>query len=538
MKFTDQQWATLSEWVDQGLELTGQAREDWLERLPESCPVPRSVLRDLFSLSEANQGTGSFLNPLPNLFPNGGSVEHEHASNLFAGRIVGAYHLIRELGVGGMGAVWLGERSDGTLKRPVAIKLPHASVYGRHFIERFHREREILAALTHPHIARLYDAGITAEGEPFLTLEYIEGTEFISYCDENRLGVRERLKLFLQVLSAVHYANSHLVIHRDLKPSNILVGSDGAVKLLDFGVAKLILDGEAPGTELTQKAGHALTPRYASPEQLTGEPISTASDVYSLGVVLFELLTGERPYRTKVDSRASLEEAILAGEIVRPSQAARSVEKSRARTATVKKLTATLKGDLDTIILKALSRQPDQRYATADAFSQDIQRYLDGQPVLAEAASAWYHWKKFAVRNRFSVGSVAAVVLALTVGLWFVLWEARKAHEQALVAESVLAFMEGIFRANSVSQPDPVKARQTTARELLDIGAMHLDAALKDVPAAKMRVLVTLADMYDDLDLWDKNVELGRKRVALARSLYGPYDPAVTDALLNLAECC
>ncbi len=536
MKFTDKEWIALSEWVDQGLELTGQQLEEWLDRLPESCPVSKSILRDLLSSSEVNAGTGRFLKPLPDVFQNTRNVEKDHGATLFAGRTVGPYRLIRELGQGGMGVVWLGERADGILKRSVAIKLPHAGVYGRHFIERFQREREILASLTHPHIGRLYDAGVTDEGEPFLALEYIEGTELISYCDSKQMGVRERLKLFLQVLSAVHHANSHLVIHRDLKPSNILVGIDGQVKLLDFGVAKLILDGEAHGTELTQRAGHALTPRYASPEQIAGEPISTASDVYSLGVVLFELLTGERPYRSKIDSRASLEEAILAGEIVSPTQAVQNLEKARTRGSNVKKLTATLKRDLDCIILKSLARQPEQRYATADAFSQDIQRYLNGQPVLAQAESVWYRFKKFAGRNRLAVAAVAAVVLALTVGLAAALWEGRKAREQAHVAESVLAFMEGIFRANSISQPDPVKARQTTARELLDIGANHLDNALNDVPAAKMRVLSTLNEMYDDLDLWDKEVELGRKRVALARSIYGRYDPAVADALLDLAE--
>jgi serine/threonine-protein kinase len=234
------------------------------------------------------------------------------AAGVLAGRTVGVYRLIRELGRGGMGVVWLGERADGLLKRAVAIKLPHAAVYGCHFIERFQRERQILAGLAHPHIGRLYDAGITELGEPFLAMEYIEGTELITYCSSRQMGVRERLKLFLQVLSAVHYANARLVIHRDLKPSNILVTADGQVKLLDFGIAKLILEGESDETELTQKGGRPLTPRYASPEQIAGGPISIASDVYSLGVVLFELLTEARPYKVEVDTRKSLEEAILA----------------------------------------------------------------------------------------------------------------------------------------------------------------------------------------------------------------------------------
>ena len=443
----------------------------------------------------------------------------------YAGKTVGVYRLIRELGQGGMGAVWLAERTDGILNRPVAIKLPHAGIYGRYFVERFRREREILASLTHPHIGRIYDAGVTEEGEPFLALEYIEGTELIAYCDSKQLGIRERLQLFLQVLSAVHYANSHLVIHRDLKPSNILVDVEGHVKLLDFGIAKLLPDGEANGTELTQIGGRALTTRYASPEQIMSEPISTASDVYSSGVVLFELLTGERPYRPRIESRASLEEAILSGEIVRPSQA-----------ATAKKLAAAVKGDLDTILLKALARQPGQRYATADAFSQDIERYLTNQPVFAQAKSVWYWWKKFAWRNRLAVAAMASVILALVIGLTAALWEAQKARRQAETAESVLTFIEGIFKLNSTDEANPAKARQTTVRDLLDIGSTRLDTALKNDPVAKMRLLETISSMYNDLGIWRSEVDIDRKRVKLARSIYSSSDPALADVLLDLAD--
>jgi len=231
------------------------------------------------------------------------------------------------------------------------------------------------------------------------------------------MPVRERLKLFLQALSAVHHANAHLVIHRDLKPSNILVTADGQVKLLDFGVAKLILDGETDETDLTQRGGRPLTPRYASPEQIAAEPISIASDVYSLGVVLFELLTGARPYKNKVDSQGSLEEAILAGEVQRPSLAVQNAATAHDLKADVRKLSAALKGDLDSIIMKALARQPEQRYPTADAFSQDIERYLHGQAVLAQPESVWYRSRKFAGRHWLPIVAVMAVILALSAGL-------------------------------------------------------------------------------------------------------------------------
>jgi serine/threonine-protein kinase len=266
MEFTSQEWAVLSELLDQALDLTGAELEDWLDRLPQSCPVPKSVMRDV--LSKANQENGRWWNRPPISLQEIQSIASADGT-LFAGKMVGAYRLIRELGQGGMGAVWLAERTDGILNRPVAIKLPHAGVYSRHFLERFLRERQILAGLTHPNIGRLYDAGVTDDGEPFLVMEYVEGTELVAYCDSKQLSVRARLRLFRQVLSAVHYANSHLVIHRDLKPSNILVDIEGQAKLLDFGVARLILDSEADQTALTQMVGHALTPVYASPEQIT-----------------------------------------------------------------------------------------------------------------------------------------------------------------------------------------------------------------------------------------------------------------------------
>jgi serine/threonine-protein kinase len=318
---TSHQWEEVKERFHDALEQPPEKRHSFLMEACRDDIVRTEVARLLMehgragafldqpakapsgTIDDSPDKTESVGNCLPDLFQNTSDLEHANQSaGLLAGRTVGVYRLIRELGRGGMGVVWLGERVDGLLKRPVAIKLPHAGVYGRHFIERFQRERQILAGLTHPHIGRLYDAGITEEGEPFLALEYIEGTELIQYCNAKQMAVRERLKLFLQVLSAVHYANAHLVIHRDLKPSNILVTADGQVKLLDFGVAKLILEGETDETDLTQRGGHPLTPRYASPEQITGEPISIASDVYSLGVVLYELLTGTRPYKNNDDT--------------------------------------------------------------------------------------------------------------------------------------------------------------------------------------------------------------------------------------------
>jgi serine/threonine-protein kinase len=271
-----------------------------------------------------------------------------------------------------MAEVWLSRRADAAIKREVALKLPLLTPLRRDLEPRFAREREILADLSHPNIARLFDAGFANDGQPYLALEYVVGEMFTTYCDQQRLTIRERLGLLRQVLGAVQHAHTHLVIHRDLKPSNVLVTEAGQVQLLDFGIAKLLSEGEAKETELTQLSGRALTPDYAAPEQIAGAPITTAADVYALGVMLYEILTGVRPYRLKRDTRAALEEAILQADPIPPSRAALSETAATARATTAKKLSRALKGDLDVITIKALKKSPRERYQTATALDEDI----------------------------------------------------------------------------------------------------------------------------------------------------------------------
>jgi serine/threonine-protein kinase len=272
---------------------------------------------------------------------------------------------VRELGVGGMGAVWLAQRADGLFERPVALKLPHAGPFARVFARHFARERSILAALDHPHIARLYDAGVSANGQPFVALEYVEGVPLTEYCNEHRLGIAARVRLFIDVLQAVQYAHGQLVVHRDLKPANILVTADGGVKLLDFGIAKLVADSASDQTSLTQIGGLALTPDYASPEQITGSPIGVASDICSLGVVLYELLVGRRPYTLQRQSRGALEEAIVAVDVARPSEAAVEETVAQQRASDPARLQRQLKSELDTILLAALAKAPIQESPAA-----------------------------------------------------------------------------------------------------------------------------------------------------------------------------
>jgi eukaryotic-like serine/threonine-protein kinase len=325
-----EEYSCLSALLDESIAMAPVDREAWLGDLERSDPKSAAVLRELFDSHAASQAKG-FLETRDTLAPYLSSMVN--ANLALIGKQFGCYRVLSLLGRGGMGSVWLAERIDGLFERQVALKLIHPVLAGQVMTERLTRERQILASLHHPHIARLFDAGTAEDGQPYLALEYLNGTPLTTYCDNGQLSIGERLELFQQVLSAVQYAHANLVIHRDLKPSNILVTAEGQVQLLDFGIAKLLTAGEAQETQLTQLGGRALTPDYAAPEQIAGAPITTAADVYALGVMLYELLTGERPCRLKRNSRAALEEAILRSDPVLPSRVACSESTAHARDA-------------------------------------------------------------------------------------------------------------------------------------------------------------------------------------------------------------
>ena len=531
---TESSWKVFSALLDRALELAPSDRLAWLDTLDAEHAHLKPALCLMLQRS-AGVETAHWLDTLPR---NDGPVPALDESDLKAGALVGPYRLLRELGVGGMGSVWLAERADGTLKRQVALKLPRAS-WARGLAERMARERDILASLEHPNIARLYDAGTDAQGRPFLALEYVEGQPIDVYCRERGLGVRPRLALLLQVAHAVAFAHSRLVVHRDLKPSNILVTADGQVRLLDFGIAKLMEGDRTQETQLTQLAGHALTLDYASPEQIRGEQIGTASDVYSLGVVAYELLTGARPYKLKRGSAAELEETIAT--VDAPLASA---------TATDTAARKELRGDLDAILNTALRKDAQQRYASVDAFAQDIERHLRGEPVLARPDRTGYRLRKFVGRNRLAVGAAAAVLLAVLTGASVALWQARIAVEQARIAQeqgeaarkeakraqAVQTFLLDIFRRNSHLQADPLKARTTTARELLDIGAAQVGEALKDVPEAQLEVISVLTDMYTQLSLRTEAEALRVRGLEIARRTFAANDVRLADALLSYSQ--
>jgi serine/threonine protein kinase len=487
MTIDPQSWPVLSGLLDQWLDLPEDSRAAWLEGIEPSYPALMPTLCRMIE-AEARASAHGLLHTLPRIDDPADSAAG--APTVFpgfnAGESIGPYRLVRELGRGGMGVVWLAERADGALERQVALKLPIVSLHNRALVDRFTRERDILAQLTHPRIARLYDAGIADRGQPFLAIEYVEGETITAHCDRRGLGLKPRLRLFLQVLDAVQYAHANLVVHRDLKPANILVTAGGDVRLLDFGIAKLLTKDEAQETELTRMGGRVLTPDYASPEQVAGNPITTASDLYSLGVNLFELLTGERPYQLRRQTRRGLEEAILADEPRRPSQAAQDPDKARARGATLKKLSRDLKGDLDTIVLKALSKAPQDRYPTADAFGQDIGRYLRGEPVLARPESRWYRFGKFVKRNKLAVGLASAVCLAgiaVAAGAGIALYEARQAERRLGQVRELANRFVFDFEAAIRDTPGTLAARRmvaATARQYLAtlVGDLRGDPAL------------------------------------------------------------
>src|SRR5215469_3342699 len=420
-KLSPDQWQALSPHLDEALEMTDDERSTWLSSLQSENPTLAYQLEILLREHRALSEEG-FLEASALELPGGPGL---------AGQILGVYTLVSQIGHGGMGTVWLAERSDGRFERRVAVKVLNIALMGKVGEERFKREGRILGRLTHPHIAELIDAGVSLAGQPFLVLEYVEGDHIDRYCDQKNLDVRSRVRLFLDVLRAVAQAHANLIVHRDLKPSNILVRSDGQAKLLDFGIAKLLeCEGQSGEALLTLDGGRALTPEYAAPEQLKGEAVTAATDVYAAGVLLYVLLTGQHPAGAGPHTPAGLLKAILETEPSRPSEiVARtltneeaSVTNARRRGTTSDKLARLLRGDLDTIVAKALKKNPRERYASIKAFVDDLQRYLRHEPISARPDAIAYRAGKFIRRHRSGVTATLLVTLALTstaIFTWF-----------------------------------------------------------------------------------------------------------------------
>jgi tetratricopeptide (TPR) repeat protein/tRNA A-37 threonylcarbamoyl transferase component Bud32 len=468
-------WHRLNALLKDALELDAAARSEWLATLPPAAQDLRPMLERLLD-TKLPDGTSQTLKPVVAMA--GAAMAAMRAEQ--PGDRIGPWRLDRLLAEGGMGTVWVAQRADGVMKRTAALKLPRAEWIDRGLRERIARERTILARLQHPHIAVLYDAGIGADGRPYLALEYVDGQPIDAHC--RGLDPHATVRLFVLVVRAVAHAHAQLVIHRDIKPSNVLVGPDGTPKLLDFGISKL-LEGDAPMAEetaLTHLNGRALTLAYAAPEQVLGEPVAVTADVYALGVLLFELLAQTRRYRAH--DRRELEAEVLRGDLRLPSAAA--PERARARL---------LRGDLDAVVATALRREPTARYQSAAAFADDLESWLGGRPVRARPDTGAYRLRKFATRNRLPVAAGATVVLALAAGLGAALWQAGEAREQARRATSLNTFVLSLIR-----QADPNASRQMKAADLSLLATLEerIDGELGDSPEQQLQLRVTVADAY------------------------------------------
>src|SRR5580700_3642299 len=405
-----ERWQIISPYLDQALAMSDDAQAAWLLSLRQQNPELAAELAALL---------GEHRMLIQEGFLEKGSPGWSSPPGL-AGQSIGPYTLISQIGQGGMGSVWLGRRSDGRFERRVAVKFVNLALAGKGGEERFKREGSILGRLAHEHIAELVDAGVSAAGQAYLVLEYVQGDPIDQYCDQHKLDLEARVRLFLDVLAAVAHAHANLIVHRDIKPSNVLVTTGGEVKLLDFGIAKL-LEGEGQtgaATLLTHEGGSALTPQYAAPEQLTGQPVTTATDVYGLGVLLHLLFTGQHPAGSGPHSPAELVRAIVETEPARASGTIASADDktlAEKRGTTPEKLQRQLRGDLDTIVGKALKKNPQERYASVTGFAGDLQRYLKHEPIGARPDTFAYRTAKFLRRNR-TVVALGMVAIALVIG--------------------------------------------------------------------------------------------------------------------------
>jgi len=588
MNLSNERWSEISDVLDRALD---RAPEDPASVLDAVCPDPdlRAEVRafleaegeaDTFLTRDAADhaadmlGTTEFGNRLAEDLaqafgdasgPGDSGVEFE----LDEGTRLGVYRVTGVIGRGGMSTVYRAERADGQFEQVVAIKLLRR-VLGTDAVRRFRAERQILASLDHPHVARVLDGGTTENGQPYLVIEHVEGRPITTYCDEERLSVDDRLELFQRVAEAVQHAHQNLIVHRDIKPSNILVTGQGTVKLLDFGIAKVLEESahrERVDAPSTRTGFNLMTPEYAAPEQVRSETITTATDVYALGILLYELLTGHRPYQLRQRSAYEIVRAVCETEPTRPSTIIRETravgppsatqkitpkDVSTARRTSVPELRRRLRGDLDAIILRALRKDPDDRYRTADAMAEDLRRYQSDEPVDARTGSWRYRLRKHVQRNRSAVAVVAVAVLLLAAYAATVTWQARRIAAERDKAQAVTSFLTSLFEASDPLLEGP--ARSMTVREIVDRGAQRITTDLSSQPLVQSEVETVIGNVYTNLGLYPKAdsmlrdalqtrlqnpdvnpEELAETERALAYSLYRQGAFAASDSLYRTA---
>lgn len=548
-----ERWSQISALLDNVLEVPPEERAAYLD---EACADDPELRREVEAFLDAEANAPDFL--------EGEAAHHASAfmpdvssstspDPLSPGQQLGAYRVAEKIGEGGMSTIYRAERADGSFEQDVAIKLMRTDFGTGDFVQRFLNERQILASLNHPNIARVFDGGTTDTGRPYFVMEHVEGTPITTYCDEHRLSIEERLALFQTVAEAVQHAHQNLVVHRDLKPSNILVTEAGQVKLLDFGIAKLLSpdpETSPPEAPVTRTGLHLMTPEYAAPEQVKGETITTTTDIYALGILLYELLTGHRPYHLQQRSPYEIVRAICDEEPTRPSTIVTKVREgtstritpddvSTARGLDADALQRTLSGDLDAIVLKALRKPPADRYATVEAFTDDIRRYLADEPVDARANTWTYRTRKFARRHWLGVATVAAVALliagfmATLVYQQTVTAQARtEAEAEATKANQVAQFMVELFESND---PTKASADTLTARTLLQRGVERAQG-LDDQPAVQVHLLNTIGEAYREMGQYDSAQAVMERALTLSEQTFDAPHPthATTQVKLGM----
>jgi eukaryotic-like serine/threonine-protein kinase len=538
MKLTQEQWQRVEPLLDAALDLPIAERARFVA---EACTGDDQLKLQLAALLAADEEASPLLDhgitALPWLSP-------ERVDDARPEARIGAWSIVRELGRGGMGSVYLAERADGQFEQRVALKLVRSDLPAADLVRRFLHERQILARLEHPNIARLLDGGITEEGLPFFVMEYVDGEPITSHCERRRLPVEARLRLFEDVCAAVVHAHRNLIVHRDLKPTNIMVTPAGEVKLLDFGIAKALDEsGAGRASDATGTGLYLLTPEYASPEQVRGEPITTATDVYALGLVLYELLTGRRAQH--LEQRSAAELARVVGEVVAPAPsdailhgtatgASAEADKAAARPAAredARRLARLLRGDLDAIVMKAVRKEPQSRYASVEALLSDLERHRTGLPVAARRGTVSYRARKFVRRHRGAAAAAALVVGSLAGGLVVAAREAQNAAHESARARAVTDFVVGLFH---VSHPAQARGRDVTARELLDSGVLRVERELAGQPRLQAELFTVLGSIYRELAALPRADTLLRRAVALNEQLHGTHSERVATSLNQL----
>jgi eukaryotic-like serine/threonine-protein kinase len=515
---TPDQYQQVKEIFHAALELNSDERAEFLSR---ACNGDNTIRDEVDSLLAHQPQAENFIES--SAFELGARLLSGSELDTLKGRRIGQYELIDELGHGGMGAVYLAARADDQFKKQVAIKIVRRGLDTRETRSRFRHERQILASLDHPNIAKLLDGGATDDGLPYLVMDYIEGLPITEYCDKHSLTINQRLNLFRTVCSAVHYAHQRLIIHRDLKPGNILVSSDGTPRLLDFGIAKLIDTTSEKG--LTGTDVRLMTPEYASPEQVLGHEVTTVSDVYALGVLLYQLLTGQKPYRITSSRPDAIARAICDQQPERPSEA---VDNGKL-----------LRGDLDNIVLKAMQKEPERRYTSVEQFSEDIRRHVEGLPVSARKDTLTYRSLKFVRRHRVGVAAAAVVIVTLISAIVATAWQARVAARERDTARLEKAKAERVnaFLQEMLSSADPLKKGYSVkASDLLADAARRAQIDLASQPEMQAEVLRTIGNTYSGLGLLAEAEPLLRQALETHRRLYGSQHRETARSMHDLAQ--